>query len=66
MKFLVFAGECYYPGGGWDDFVDHYDTKEEAVADARAWETDRGKHAEVWWHVVDVKEDKIVSKSDDE
>ena len=23
---LVFAGDCYYPSGGFDDFVGNYDT----------------------------------------
>jgi len=29
-RFLVFAGYNYYPDGGWDDFVEQYDSSEEA------------------------------------
>lgn len=29
-RYLVFDYSDYYPGGGWDDFVDSFDTLEEA------------------------------------
>jgi hypothetical protein len=29
-RFLVFAGYCYYPDGGMDDFQEDFDTLEEA------------------------------------
>lgn len=45
-RFLLFAGETYYPGGGWDDFVDDYDTLEEAEAKAKTLK-------ENWWDIVD-------------
>lgn len=32
MKFLLFAGEDYYPGGGARDFQGAFDSFEEAVA----------------------------------
>ncbi|KKN40807.1 hypothetical protein LCGC14_0729490 [marine sediment metagenome] len=28
--YLVFIGENYYPPGGWQDFKDSFDTREEA------------------------------------
>ena len=28
-RFVVFAGDYYYPGGGWDDFNASFDTLEE-------------------------------------
>lgn len=31
-RFLVFAGDDYYPTGGWDDFVGDCDTLAEATA----------------------------------
>jgi len=31
-RFAGFSFEEYYPGGGWCDFVDSYDTLEEAMA----------------------------------
>jgi len=30
-RFLVFAGANYYPRGGWKDFLDSFDTKEESL-----------------------------------
>jgi hypothetical protein len=29
-RFLVFAGDCYYPNAGMDDFQEDFDTLEEA------------------------------------
>jgi len=29
-RFLLFAGQNYYPDGGWHDFVKSFDTYEEA------------------------------------
>lgn len=29
---LLFAGETYYPGGGWEDFVQDCDSVDEAIA----------------------------------
>ena len=29
-RFLVFAGDCYYPDGGMNDFQEDFDTLEEA------------------------------------
>ena len=29
-RFLVFAGYCYYPDGGMNDFLEDFDTLEEA------------------------------------
>jgi len=29
-RFLVFAGDCYYPEGGMNDFQEDFDTLEEA------------------------------------
>lgn len=33
--YLVFAGDDYYPAGGWDDFKADVDTYKEAVEIAR-------------------------------
>lgn len=49
-QFVLFAGDNYYPGGGWQDFVDSYDTVEEAVAAGKPDEDDWGK----WYHVIDI------------
>lgn len=45
--FLVFAGEDYYPSGGWNDFVGSYPTLHEAKEAAVKQRRD-------WWHIVDL------------
>ena len=30
-RFVVFGSESYYPAGGWGDFVNSFDTSEEAI-----------------------------------
>lgn len=35
-RYLLFAGEFYYPGGGWEDFHGMFDTPEEAEAQIHA------------------------------
>jgi hypothetical protein len=44
-QFLLFAGDTYYPGGGWDDFVGDFETVE-AARNAAASCRD-------WWQVID-------------
>jgi hypothetical protein len=45
--FLVFAGEEYYPGGGWSDLLGSYPTLHEAKEAA-------AKQRRGWWHIVDL------------
>lgn len=47
-RFLVFAGDIYYPGGGWDDFKDSFLTE----AAARTFIDDNLGGAD-WWQIVD-------------
>lgn len=51
--FLLFAGEIYYPCGGWDDFQGAYPTLQEAITAA-------GKLRFRWQHIVDMKQSAIV------
>lgn len=50
-RYLVFAGEYYYPTGGWDDFVGDYDDLEDATAAGKNPGHDGEWHQ--WWHVID-------------
>ena len=45
--FLLFAGEEFYPGGGWSDFVGAYPTQQEAKEVALTLQPS-------WWHIVDL------------
>lgn len=47
-RFLVFAGDNYYPAGGWGDYVDSYESAEEAHMAA-------AKQGYDWSHVVDLE-----------
>ena len=47
-RYLLFGGDCYYPAGGWDDFMGAFDTFEEARQHA-------GDHPADWQHVVDTE-----------
>jgi hypothetical protein len=58
-RFLLFAGVAYYPMGGWEDFIDSFDTLEEAVACGKLRQQRRE-----WWHVVDLEKGEVVD--DDE
>lgn len=67
-RFLLFAGDTYYPIGGWDDHVESFDNIEEAVARASEMlaSTDAPKTSR-WWnynhdwaHVVDLEAGAVV------
>lgn len=47
-RYLVFAGDFYYPGGGWDDFKGAHDTLESAQGAAKTAGGD-------WCHIVDTE-----------
>lgn len=44
-RYVVFGSESYYPGGGWSDFVNSFDTFSEALECADGfW---KQKHPEI-------------------
>lgn len=49
-QFALFRGHVHYPSGGWADYVDSFDSKEEAVQGLKHDELE----ARGWWHVVDL------------
>lgn len=62
-KYLVFAGDKYYPQGGWGDYESSYDGYEDARSAALAL-TGLGDPTNLdnsdWSHVVDMATGKIV------
>ena len=56
-RYLVFAGEDYYPVGGAGDFVSDHDTEEEAIKVAD--EACRGE----WAHVLDTETGLMMNRS---
>ncbi len=47
-RYALFAGDQYYPSGGWDDFIGTYDS----VEDALEAEAKRTRHD--WYQIVDL------------
>lgn len=54
-QFWLFAGDYYYPGGGFHDFVNSYDTREEAEEEALIVLRDPGyvRKKYDWYHIFD-------------
>ena len=44
-NYLLFAGDNYYPGGGFNDYRGRFETLEDALAWA-------ARKSHDWWHVV--------------
>lgn len=62
MRYILFAGETYYPGGGWNDFVADGDTVEELELITKKMEgADNSSHDWDWWHIVDTQQDEVVA-----
>lgn len=45
-QYLIFAGDKYYPKGGWEDFKFSCDSMPEALE----WLANNNQD---WWHIVD-------------
>ena len=56
-RYLVFAGEDYYPAGGWGDFIEAFASHEDAASKAAECE-ERGD----WSQVVDLERMEEVYK----
>jgi hypothetical protein len=58
-RYILFGGEDYYPGGGWTDYVDAFETADEAHALGKA----RFKEYQ-WFHIADTHTGKIIEVVD--
>jgi hypothetical protein len=56
-RFLLFAGDHYYPLGGWDDLIGDFAALEEALAAPR-----EGRD---WWHVIDTNDGSTAASGTD-
>lgn len=52
-RFVLFAGEQYYPSGGWEDYDSSFDTLEEAKTRAQEVTSD-------WRDIVDLETGEVV------
>ena len=63
-RFALFAGDTYYPRGGWLDFRGSYLSIEDAVAQLFREPYYEGEEGKLllydWWHVIDLKSGSIV------
>ena len=51
-RYLLFAGDYHYPNGGWSDFVDSFDSVEEAQDHLNH---SKDSYLVDWAHVVDTE-----------
>ncbi len=59
-QFLLFAGDQYYPSGGWSDFQGDFDSVDAAKAHLPlVQEVQRLRSP--WWQIVDTKTFSIVA-----
>lgn len=54
-RYLLFGGDKYYPGGGWQDFKGSFTTKSAALREAANWGWE-------WWHIVDLDSGTVVEE----
>lgn len=64
-SFLLFGGQAYYARGGWNDFVEGFDSIEEAKIKAESLRVQKEREMEgfEWWHVVDASTRQIIFRS---
>lgn len=59
-RFLLFVGDCYYPSGGWSDFVGSFPSLDAARSAAVEPECDC---VSGWWfNIADLETGKIVAE----
>jgi hypothetical protein len=56
--FILFAGQDYYPGGGWEDFIGMYESLEEARE--AFYKSGYSVIKYEWGHVVDLENQVVV------
>ena len=63
-RYLLFAGDTYYPGGGWQDYKGRFKSRTEALRAAAGGtrNTDLVTGSWDWWQIVDQETGKIVEE----
>lgn len=56
-RYLLFAGDIYYPAGGWRDFIGDFDVLDEAKA-----RLIRNRSYD-WYQIYDTKHNEIVEEN---
>jgi len=52
-RYLLFAGDEYYPAGGWQDYRGRFNSLNEAIKAAAKLTWD-------WWQIVNLETGKII------
>ncbi len=63
-SFLLFAGDHYYPSGGWGDFQSAHDSLGEAFV-AATLPISFPETSFDWWHVIDLSSGLVALNSQD-
>jgi hypothetical protein len=62
-RYALFAGDHYYPSGGWHDFAGFFDSPGQAKARASKLPREPWERADdKWWHIVDLQTGEIIEK----
>lgn len=61
QRFILFASDVYYPGGGWNDMRGWFESAEDAIAYYEENHEDNCWH---WYHVVDIILAVVVSENE--
>lgn len=64
-RFMTFTGATYYATGGANDFLNSFDTAEEAIQAGRNncdedYPREENTFADDWWHVFDSEKSEII------
>ncbi|AHY25121.1 hypothetical protein AVV36_gp289 [Pectobacterium bacteriophage PM2] len=63
-KFYVFAGDNYYPSGGFNDFLSKHPNIIAARQAVLEYLKSEGEYSSgLWWHIYDINSNKIVERS---
>jgi hypothetical protein len=55
-QYFVFAGDNYYPDGGWKDFKGAFDS----IYEAKKFLNDRKQYD--WWEIIDAINREVVER----
>tara|TARA_R110000787_G_scaffold2616_1_gene10228 strand:- start:237 stop:431 length:195 start_codon:yes stop_codon:yes gene_type:complete len=61
-RFLLFAGNVYYPSGGFGDFIGDFEALEDAKDKLLKWIEAEGNPGYLWAHIYDTETMKVMYK----
>lgn len=63
-RFVLMAGSKYYACGGFEDYINSFDTREEAESAMNEWRKEQGDDMQdyIWSHVGDLETGEVFGK----